>query len=344
MQARGSLLLFLCFLAASIILTCWSKVHMVHFSNQRLPATQPVARPRRAAARASDPAARERASEPPAAINPPPLIALARPKYMVVAVHSNVAVFPQMMKQVLPQVTKEWTVCFVAAIAASSPETPNWNVVISSEEHEMLSSVVHSITFAEIATDSARQHIANAFAYNHSFWNATPEDIQYFWLIQDDTAICSTNSPWCIQDFLEWDYLGAEWKDFANVSYGNGAFSLRSRRLQVECSEPGYFKAHDTPRVVSSEDYYFSVCLRNPVMHFRVAPLSVVRHFASERPMYIGSLGWHLQSSVRRCNEKMIRYCPEGLYSYKKWGCGVPRNVPPVNVTSQCRTRPKKAH
>jgi len=50
---------------------------------------------------------------------------LPLPKYMVVALHSNVNVFPDIIMQVLPQLTKEWTVWFVAANKPGAPPK-NW--------------------------------------------------------------------------------------------------------------------------------------------------------------------------------------------------------------------------
>jgi len=121
----------------------------------------------------------------------------------------------------------------------------------------------------------------------------TSTPIEYIWLVQNDAAVCTTNSKWCIYDFFGWDYLGAPWDQrfHSGPEYGNGGFSLRSRRLQVECLRPDYFEPHASKK--QDEDLHFSYCLRDANMHFRVAPLEVARQFSGERDLMVGSFGWH---------------------------------------------------
>ncbi|MCW2396641.1 MULTISPECIES: DUF5672 family protein [unclassified Sphingobium] len=46
-------------------------------------------------------------------------------------------------------------------------------------------------------------------------------------------------------EFLEYDYIGARWPQFADGhDVGNGGFSLRSRRLMEACREPGFNASH----------------------------------------------------------------------------------------------------
>ncbi|BBC71341.1 conserved hypothetical protein [Altererythrobacter sp. B11] len=45
--------------------------------------------------------------------------------------------------------------------------------------------------------------------------------------------------------FLDCDYIGAPWPQFADgYDVGNGGFSLRSRRLMHACREPGFARSH----------------------------------------------------------------------------------------------------
>lgn len=261
---------------------------------------------------------------------------LPLPLYMVVALHTNIGVFLQLMTQVQPQLSKDWTVCFVVAQLPAEPEQ-DWSVIRTSKEYRDLSTIVHSITFSKFVTKNKDRRIANDFGYNHKWWNATPEYIKYFWLVQDDSAVCSTNSEWCISDFFGWDYLGAPWSTsrYRPIPYGNGGFSLRSRRLQVECTHPSYFRSHNH-RV--HEDHFFSVCLRDKEMNFKVAPLVLAQQFSSERPVTVGSFGWHLETGEPICNDSMIRYCPEALYAYKRWrNCSVPQGLQPAKPTARCQ-------
>jgi len=259
---------------------------------------------------------------------------LPLPKYMVVAIHSDVNVFPAIIMQVLPQLTKEWTVLFLSADKREEPPK-NWSAVSASKAYEELTSAVHSVVFSSIETKTRGEDIANAFAFDHEWWNATPTYIEYFWLVQNDAAVCTTNTKWCIHDFFGWDYLGAPWKQ-GGPPFGNGGFSIRSRRLQVECTRPDYYQAFVLEKYQKElEDRYFSHCLRDPKMHFRVAPVEVAREFATEVLIAVGSFGWHLGRIVA-CNDSMIRYCPEALSSYKRWNCSIPDGIPPVNITHRC--------
>ncbi|WP_354958508.1 DUF5672 family protein [Sphingobium sp. CECT 9361] len=46
-------------------------------------------------------------------------------------------------------------------------------------------------------------------------------------------------------DFLNYDYIGARWPQFADGhDVGNGGFSLRSRRLMEACREPQFLACH----------------------------------------------------------------------------------------------------
>jgi len=166
---------------------------------------------------------------------------LPPPKYMVVALHSDVSVFQDIIMQVLPHLTKEWTAWFVSANKPRESQK-NWSAVYKSKAYEELISVAHSAVFSSWETEEVGAYIANYFALNHKWWNATPTSIEYIWLVQSDAAVCTTNTKWCIHDFLGWDYLGAAWQQ-KGPPYGNGGFSIRSRRLQVECTRPAYFRA-----------------------------------------------------------------------------------------------------
>lgn len=90
--------------------------------------------------------------------------------------------------------------------------------------------------------------------------------------------------------FLEYDYIGAPWPGFpADLSVGNGGFSLRSRRLLAALAEPGV--ATDHPEDVA-------ICHTNRPrlerLGMRFAPLEVAERFSYERLPPTGrSFGYH---------------------------------------------------
>jgi hypothetical protein len=90
--------------------------------------------------------------------------------------------------------------------------------------------------------------------------------------------------------FLDHDYLGAPWPQFADgMRVGNGGFSLRSRRLVDACAA--------LPLTKEAEDVAICRTYR-PMLEerfaLRFAPEEVARHFAYERTMPTGEeFGFH---------------------------------------------------
>lgn len=91
-------------------------------------------------------------------------------------------------------------------------------------------------------------------------------------------------------DFLDFDYIGAPWTDFAPPrNVGNGGFSLRSRRLLEAGREPWFEVSHP-------ED--LCICHRNRdallERSFRIADTETARRFSRERePAYDRHFGVH---------------------------------------------------
>ena len=80
-------------------------------------------------------------------------------------------------------------------------------------------------------------------------------------------------------EFLEYDYIGARWPQFADGrDVGNGGFSLRSRRLMAACQSPKFERHHP-------ED--LAICHTNRALlddqGMRFAPGALADAFAAER-------------------------------------------------------------
>jgi hypothetical protein len=90
--------------------------------------------------------------------------------------------------------------------------------------------------------------------------------------------------------FLEYDYIGAVWPQFADAyNVGNGGFSLRSRRL-LEASKDLPFESWQSEDIVISR-----ICRpRLEELGIRYAPASLARLFAYERTASNGrEFGFH---------------------------------------------------
>lgn len=90
--------------------------------------------------------------------------------------------------------------------------------------------------------------------------------------------------------FLEWDYIGAVWPQFAERTVGNGGFSLRSRRLLQACAS--------LPEAGEEPEDLFICRTMAPLLEqahgIRFAPPPVARRFAYERLASAGAtFGYH---------------------------------------------------
>ncbi|NDE14269.1 hypothetical protein EBZ80_04990 [bacterium] len=121
-------------------------------------------------------------------------------------------------------------------------------------------------------------------------------------IYQEDSCIFEDN----LDDFLEWDYIGAPWpesQDDNTTGVGNGGFSLRTKRCMLDViktisirdtvfnkSTTRYMS--DRGMKVAPEDVYFSL---NMIVHNigKVAPRDIAAAFSSENSFSPGVLGGH---------------------------------------------------
>jgi len=86
----------------------------------------------------------------------------------------------------------------------------------------------------------------NNLLVSKELYKKIPTEI--FLIFQTDSIICKTNKD-LINNFLEYDYVGAPWKK--NKTVGNGGLSLRKKSKMIEIIE-------NCPYVNQPEDVYFS--------------------------------------------------------------------------------------
>ena len=119
----------------------------------------------------------------------------------------------------------------------------------------------------------------SSMAYSAFMLQQLPDFIEtnYCLVVQWDSHIIDP-ARWR-PEFLEYDYIGASWPQFADGHVvGNGGFSLRSRRLLEACRQPG-FKVHHPEDV--------AICRTNrnllESIGIRFAPAALADAFAAER-------------------------------------------------------------
>ena len=138
----------------------------------------------------------------------------------------------------------------------------------------------------------------NDLLLTKDFWNLFVGE--KLLIYQEDTCVFKSN----INDFLEWDYIGAPWPLEYNISksgIGNGGFSMRSKNVMLKCLEydescvilsktvTNYMKENNLKRI--PEDVFFS----NTIEMYSIGKMSdykTAQQFSSESIM-TDSLGGH---------------------------------------------------
>jgi hypothetical protein len=95
----------------------------------------------------------------------------------------------------------------------------------------MCQSISPKIKVINTDYDNLTQYEYSNFLTTHDFWDLLQGEKVLIY--QEDTLIFKNN----IDEFLEWDYIGAPWPDGANhnsKNVGNGGLSLRSRTVMKE--------------------------------------------------------------------------------------------------------------
>lgn len=140
-------------------------------------------------------------------------------------------------------------------------------------------------------------------------------------LFQMDSVLCSM-SPWKVDDFLQYDYIGAPWIDkWYGMDIGNGGLSLRKTKTMIRITRTFKFN------VTENEDIYFSrgiykLARRDPSIE--IPPVHVAAKFAYEagRLPRVVSFGVHKTPLMRVDKGTIAKTCPEAMATV--WnGCQV---------------------
>jgi len=164
----------------------------------------------------------------------------------------------------------------------------------------MCSNISPEIKIIKSEYDNLNQSTYSKYLATKSFWELfTGEKIL---LYQEDSCIFKSN----IDDFLQWDYIGAPWPKIQNDTpncVGNGGFSLRTKQCMIDVIEHISIEntelSSDTAEYVKNtkmsicpEDVYFS---KNMQMHKlgKVADWDNASEFSTELIYNENSFGGH---------------------------------------------------
>lgn len=119
----------------------------------------------------------------------------------------------------------------------------------------------------------------NKLLTSKAFWEAIPFDRVL--IFQHDSGLLRKG----IEEFLEWDYVGAPWP--WQEHGGNGGLSLRNPKAMIAIIEAFPYN----PAVHGNEDVYFSNHMEQA--RFKLAPRNVCSKFSVESVFALGTIGYH---------------------------------------------------
>jgi len=163
------------------------------------------------------------------------------------------------------------------------------------------------IVFSELPTNELSASVYNAILLSDRFWKSLIGRNKIL-VFQTDSIQCS-NSRYSISDFLDFDYIGAQWNRNRPIRIiadgGCGGLSLRDWKLSVECLSR--FPGDNWP---GGEDGYFAFHM--DLMGGKVGDFRSCSKFASQGAFLENSWGVHQPNYMGRIERELfLRYCPE---------------------------------
>jgi hypothetical protein len=160
-----------------------------------------------------------------------------------------------------------------------------WEITFfgSKENEEIIERDFPEIRFIRLPQDITINFTAekyNKLITTKGFWLNVPyEKVLVF---QHDSQLLRC----CVDDFIEWDYIGAPWGHF-NMLGGNGGLSLRTVSKMVEVIDKFVYN----PAADGNEDLYF--CKHLPKIGGKIAPKEIAQQFSVETVFYPTPVGCH---------------------------------------------------
>lgn len=150
-----------------------------------------------------------------------------------------------------------------------------YNVDDLIENHLNFLPECHVHHFKTLKINSEKDY--NLTLTNPLFWHVIKEE--NILIIQHDSGLLRTG----IEDFYEYDYVGAPWK--FQEHGGNGGLSFRKKSAMLECIDKVPYNGID------NEDVYFCNALK--FLNKNIAPREVCEKFSCESIFKLGTLGYH---------------------------------------------------
>ena len=192
--------------------------------------------------------------------------------------------------------------------------------------------LLHTLPAAAIGT--ADLESGNTMAYTRmmtsaAFWDAMRADKVL--TFQTDSILCSM-SPWRVDHFLQYDFVGAPWVRGipGDIQVGNGGLSLRTTRVMRWIIDRVPFKEGYV------EDMYFARAVQRMEregLPVKLAPVDLASKFAfeDEDDLRAVPFGVHRCVDVREGAYKaLLRICPEAAFGV--WTASIPADAVAVDT------------
>ena len=185
---------------------------------------------------------------------------------------------------------------------------------------EIVKNIDRDIKIIKLNYNNLTQGEYSALMMSNFFWNLPfGEKVLIY---QEDSCALKSN----IDDFLEWDYIGAPWPEAQNdniIGVGNGGFSLRTKSIMLEIidkispfstiySESTIEYMKNVQLIIPPEDVYFTLNMLNLNIG-KLATRDIAGLFSSETIFNKTSFGFH---NLWLCNKKWKDSLKYHLLSY----------------------------
>ena len=152
-----------------------------------------------------------------------------------------------------------------------------------------------NIKIIKLDYDNLNQATYSKLLGSLEFWNLIVGEKVL--IHQEDSCIFKYN----INEFLQWDYIGAPWNHdvYKDLKVGNGGFSLRSKSIMKQIINKipieeykSKWLVYDKKFSICPEDVYFTCNMYDHNIG-KIAPFEIARMFSTESINEINSLGGH---------------------------------------------------
>ena len=175
----------------------------------------------------------------------------------------------------------------------------NWShtIICGNINYESICEIVKGldIKIIKLDHDNLNQATYSKLLGSLEFWNLIVGEKVL--IHQEDSCIFKYN----INEFLQWDYIGAPWNHdvYKDLKVGNGGFSLRSKSIMKQVINKIPIKqykskhlVYDKEMAICPEDVYFT-CNMYEHKIGKIAPFEIAKLFSTESINEINSLGGH---------------------------------------------------